>query len=65
MNTFGQLRTLHASPSSAPESKGISREVDASPVSLYAILLRSPLMRIAGHVSNRPDISKSAILGYN
>ncbi|QGZ66034.1 hypothetical protein [Paraburkholderia acidisoli] len=42
-----------------------NRFADESASSLYAILLRAPLLRMAGAVPNRPDITSAAILGYN
>lgn len=65
MNTLSQFSASDTPLAPSRESSGSSRSNDTSTASLYAILLHSPLMRMAGDVLNRPDTSSSAILGYN
>lgn len=62
MNLTDRLFSLSNLASSFDE---ISECADESASSLYALLLRAPLVRMAGTVSNRPDIVTAAILGYN
>lgn len=65
MNTFNPLPTPRTQQLSPADSRCNPSSNDGITMSVYAILLRAPLMRIAGNVSNRPDISSAAILGYN
>jgi hypothetical protein len=65
MNEMTHFNHLAESAASNDKQTGKAADGGSKLFSAYRLLLQNPVSSIVGNVPERPEVSSSAILGYN